>query len=168
MTSANKVAEYDKTMKDSQDEINRIVVSKDSIDTAVKTVERERDDLKNGIAESENNIKNLRKNQSLVQDDLRTAERQIAGSVSELRQIEDRLLGDKGIKIEDAVNGYQEISMPAEEVERIKKKIEVLGAVNLAAPEEYEQLESRFNFLSKQKSDLETARDDLYTAIKIS
>lgn len=37
----------------------------------------------------------------------------------------------------------------SEEIAGIKRKMESLGAVNLAAQEEYETLEKRYNFLGK-------------------
>ena len=100
-----------------------------------------------------------------MQDETRTLERAVSSTSSDIRQIETRIKEEKGITIEDALNSYKEVAMEQNEIEKLKKKIETLGAVNLAAPEEYEALEQRYNFLTKQKEDLEKAREDLHNAI---
>ena len=41
-----------------------------------------------------------------------------------------------------------------------------MGAVNLVAIEEHQELKERFSFLTNQKQDLENAQDSLYSAIK--
>ncbi|MFA5780536.1 MAG: AAA family ATPase [Elusimicrobiota bacterium] len=163
--SAEKIAAMEKIISDSTAEINKIVVLKDTADDILKGIEKERDEIKNAITELENNLRNHRTQQNIIQDETRTLERAVSSTSSEIKQIENRIKEEKGITIEDAVNNYQEVAMEQDEVEKLKKKIETLGAVNLAAPEEYEQLEQRYNFLTKQKDDLEKAREDLHNAI---
>lgn len=50
-------------------------------------------------------------------------------------------------------------------VKLIKLAIEELGTVNLGAIDEYERVSERYNFLSEQKEDLQTAKDTLYKVI---
>ncbi|MBF0511308.1 MAG: AAA family ATPase [Candidatus Omnitrophica bacterium] len=52
------------------------------------------------------------------------------------------------------------------EIERLKKRCESYGAVNLVAIEEFEELKGRFEFLTKQQSDLLTAREGLLSTIQ--
>ncbi|HAM38069.1 MAG TPA: hypothetical protein DCP53_01520, partial [Elusimicrobia bacterium] len=160
-----KIKEFEKVINDSNEEINKIIVSKDSMHDAIKNIEKERDELKNELLAIENSLRSLRGQHQKLQDEVRVIERTVSGSASEMKQIENRLNEEKGIKIEDAINSYQEMAITSEELEKLKKRIESLGAVNLAAPEEYEQLEQRYNFLSKQREDLEKAREDLHNAI---
>ena len=53
-----------------------------------------------------------------------------------------------------------------EQVDVLKNKLERMGAVNLAAVEEEEELKERANFLNSQKEDLLTAKDSLMHAIQ--
>jgi len=53
----------------------------------------------------------------------------------------------------------------AEEYNRLKKRVDSFGLVNLLAPEEYKKLEERYNFLTGQTEDLENALDSLEKAI---
>ncbi|MFA6378455.1 MAG: hypothetical protein WCX16_01555, partial [Candidatus Omnitrophota bacterium] len=52
-----------------------------------------------------------------------------------------------------------------QEVERLRKHCESFGTVNLVAIEEYEELRQRFEFLTKQQSDLIEAKDSLMQTI---
>ncbi len=61
----------------------------------------------------------------------------------------------------------EEISIEslAAEIERLKQKCESFGSVNLVAIEEFDELRQRFEFLTKQQSDLITARESLQDTI---
>jgi chromosome segregation protein len=52
------------------------------------------------------------------------------------------------------------------EIERLKKRCDSYGTVNLVAIEEYEELKQRFEFLTKQQSDLLSAKDQLMETIR--
>lgn len=52
-----------------------------------------------------------------------------------------------------------------QETERLRKHCESFGTVNLVAIEEYEELRQRFEFLTKQQSDLIEAKDSLMQTI---
>ena len=55
------------------------------------------------------------------------------------------------------------------EIERLRKRCESFGAVNLVAIEEFDELKARFEFLTKQQSDLITAKESLHqTILKIN
>jgi chromosome segregation protein len=68
--------------------------------------------------------------------------------------------------IKNDFDGVDEVS--SDEIAEIKRKMESLGAVNLAAQEEYDVLEKRYNFLLllMQQQDLLKAKDDLHEVIK--
>lgn len=51
------------------------------------------------------------------------------------------------------------------EYNKLKKRVDSFGLVNLLAPEEYKKLEERYNFLTEQTEDLENALDSLIKAI---
>lgn len=58
---------------------------------------------------------------------------------------------------------YEELGR---QIEALKKKCEAYGAVNLVAIEEFDELKQRFEFLTKQQSDLLTARESLMQTIQ--
>ena len=58
-----------------------------------------------------------------------------------------------------------ETSSARNEVSKLKKKIKELGIVNLAAPEEYNEVNERYTFLNKQIEDLNEAENTLLEII---
>lgn len=57
-------------------------------------------------------------------------------------------------------------NMDKEEFSRLKEQLEQFGPVNMLALEEYEERKERYDFLVKQKADLEEAKDSLLQAIR--
>lgn len=56
--------------------------------------------------------------------------------------------------------------MDKEEFARLKEQLEQFGPVNMLALEEYEERKERYDFLVKQKADLEEAKESLLQAIR--
>lgn len=52
-----------------------------------------------------------------------------------------------------------------EQVKLLKKSIEELGTINLGAIDEYDRIKERYDFLTKQRQDLEEAKRTLYEVI---
>lgn len=80
--------------------------------------------------------------------------------------LEKRLLETYGKPYEEIKNDFDGVEVNHEEINRIKRKMESLGSVNLAAQEEYDALEQRYNFLLTQQQDLLKAKEDLHEVIR--
>ena len=83
----------------------------------------------------------------------------------EVVRMSKRLDVDIGSVANDLEEGDNEKNLE-EELNKVSLKIERLGPLNLAAIEEFSQLETRKNHLDKQNEDLEKALDNLIIAIK--
>jgi chromosome segregation protein len=88
------------------------------------------------------------------------------------QSIKDRLTQTYRINMDElpaAADDLQQPQINLEEltgqIETLRKRCEAYGAVNLVAIEEYEELKTRFEFLTKQQSDLLTARESLMQTI---
>ncbi len=68
------------------------------------------------------------------------------------------------VALQEAKNSVEGQGL-GDEIQRLKKKCESFGTVNLVAIEEYEELRQRFEFLTKQQSDLLEAKDTLHQTI---
>ncbi len=66
---------------------------------------------------------------------------------------------------EEAEMNYGTKEVDYERVKMMRKRIENMGAVNMTAPEEYDALNERNEFLKTQMSDLDSAKKDLKSAI---
>ena len=81
--------------------------------------------------------------------------------------IKDRMLEAYKIDLENAENSAPDIDLNtlAQEIERLKEKLDSYGTVNLVAIEEYDELKKRYDFLSQQQNDLLAAKESLHQAI---
>ncbi|MBL8014351.1 MAG: AAA family ATPase, partial [Candidatus Omnitrophica bacterium] len=73
----------------------------------------------------------------------------------------DEVKADQSVEVQNQIN----IGELNEQIEMLRKRCEGYGAVNLVAIEEYDELKTRFEFLTKQQSDLLTARESLMQTI---
>jgi len=83
-------------------------------------------------------------------------------------RIEDltkRLNEEWNLCLEDAREKFGAVEVDAERVKFLRKRLESMGAVNMTAPEEYDALINRFNFMNSQVEDLNKAKADLRSAI---
>ncbi|HAF94851.1 MAG TPA: hypothetical protein DCG50_02220 [Elusimicrobia bacterium] len=76
-----------------------------------------------------------------------------------------RLKDDWNTTPEEAAAGSAGVEVDAERVKFLKKRVENMGAVNMTAPEEYDTLTARYNFINSQVEDLNKAKADLKSAI---
>jgi chromosome segregation protein len=82
---------------------------------------------------------------------------------------EQRLMEKYSLGIEDARAAYASVEVDVQQMERLRKRLESMGPINLAAPEEYAQLEEKYNALVAQQQDLIKSQEDIAQAIaKIS
>ncbi|MBU0468962.1 MAG: AAA family ATPase [Candidatus Omnitrophica bacterium] len=68
-------------------------------------------------------------------------------------------------RVEEQVEEEIDINELVLEIEKLRKQCDSFGSVNLVAIEEYEQLKERFEFLTKQQSDLFEAKSQLMSTI---
>ena len=76
-----------------------------------------------------------------------------------------RLNEEWNLVLEDAREKFGAVEVDTERVKFLRKRLESMGAVNMTAPEEYDALINRFNFMNSQVEDLNRAKADLRSAI---
>jgi len=67
--------------------------------------------------------------------------------------------------VEEARMKYSGMEVDAERVKMLRRRLDNMGPVNMTAPEEYDALSARDQFLRAQINDLEQAKNDLKAAI---
>ena len=87
---------------------------------------------------------------------------------SELEYMQQRVAEEYNVTYEDALptaDPEYDITVSAQEISRLKKKINSLGSVNPTAIEDFEVLDARYQDMVVQRDDLLKAEDDLKNVI---
>ncbi|MFA5088592.1 MAG: AAA family ATPase [Candidatus Omnitrophota bacterium] len=132
-------------------------------------------------AEVSQRIDSLRSNNLAIEEDINQIKRSIHAQELKFQEIS---FNEKGIKdrliqtYKIDIDAGSELISPEEplpfsvsseefmsELERLKKRCDSFGAVNLVAIEEFDELKERYEFLTKQQSDLLEAKDSLHQTI---
>lgn len=103
-----------------------------------------------------------------LQKELSRAENRCSKLETERESTLNRLWDDYELTFNDALEqkkDIENIKESAEELAALKKKIKSLGSVNLDSIEEYKAVKERFEFMTKQKADLERSKDNLVKII---
>jgi chromosome segregation protein len=130
------------------------------------------------LKDSDDNISGIRKKREKVLEKFRMLELEQSQRHLKRENIENRLIeryhktiAEFKTEYEELPNGLEQtLKMSPDEMEeelfRLKKKIENFNDVNLSAITEYEQLKTRYDFLSEQREDLVKAVEDLRKVIR--
>jgi len=176
---------YESRTKNSEDEIKnldeKIIEQENIFSSETKKIEKlyeKQTEIEKKISEirqQENSIdekiEQKQKKLSILRNDLNTLqvklhELQISNKTKEIEKTSlEKKLQEFGIEYNDAKETYSNIEVDEEQIQKLKKKIDSIGAVNLAAQEQYTDLEKRYNFLLEQQQDLIKAEEDLKQAI---
>jgi chromosome segregation protein SMC, common bacterial type len=120
------------------------------------------------IEEIEQKKKEYGESCALLQDEIHKLEMQKTRLDMELESLQSRIWEDYEISYAAALKYKKEIdnlTQAAKDINAIKESIKELGTVNVAAIEEFKKVKERYEFLIKQKSDLEEAKDTLNKVI---
>jgi chromosome segregation protein len=134
------------------------------------TGERERFSQKGGeLKNKEEVLKELRKGHEQIQEKISAQNLQVTELRLKLQHLEEGVEDKYHLELQSILPQFSEEHSPQEmrekRLEELKGKIALLGEVNLIAGKEYDELESRYKFLSEQKEDLERSLASLQKAI---
>ena len=183
------IVQNEKQEADFKDRQNKILTSlqndeiskKDEIKNIDIAFQQKRDiesklqNIKNDVSLVEQKIKELnsvRKEKQSELDQLKAKQEEVRVEDRSLEVLQEEIIRAAhkiNVKIESAKNELSEDdSEKALEVdlEKVLKKIERLGPLNLAAIEEFSELELRKNHFDSQNEDLERALENLVSAIR--
>ena len=121
------------------------------------------------LAEIEESIKELRPLGELHQEEKSRAQLALAEKRMSLQHLVDNIREKYDVGVEALMVAPSEKPMSRDElqseIDDLRGRLERMGEVNLAAIGEYEELTTRFQFMSRQKEDLEKAIADLQQTI---
>jgi len=111
---------------------------------------------------------NLRDNRDVAQENERARyqiETELATIAARAEETARRMAEEFNITPAEARERYAGIETDHERVQFLRRRIAEMGNVNMTAPEEYEALTQRYNFMNSQVEDLNRAKGDLRSAI---
>ena len=151
-TETLKIQQLYESQAQKEAEIQHSLTDRESLQDILDSKTNEWHDLRGKVDEVNNEV-------NAMQVDLKNFEYQ-------KNDLEKRLTETYSKTYEEIKNDFDGIEVNNEEITKIKRKMESLGSVNLAAQEEYDVLEQRYNFLLAQQQDLLKAKEDLLEVIK--
>ena len=135
----------------------------------VEELKGKREKSAESLTQSRQAVEDLDRELVTLKDSSSSIEIKINGVDLEINHINEqvqKITGEEEIdlgSIEEDENFN--ITESTKEYNRLKKRVDSFGLVNLLAPEEYKKLEERYDFLTEQTNDLESALDSLIKAI---
>ena len=140
----------------------------DKLNIDIKQVVRDIDNNKDELLNNESLLKEENSEYSKMQEELKNHEIKINRLDVKLDNLLNILTEEYSITYEKAKDNYI-LDIPEDDartkVTTLKREIKALGEVNVSSIEEYERVSERYNFLNKQKEDLEKAENMLLEII---
>ncbi|MCI8393982.1 MAG: AAA family ATPase [Bacilli bacterium] len=120
------------------------------------------------ILEQEKELRERNSAQNQIEQELKQKEIRLGKLDIFLNHLLTSLSANYNLTYEKAIQDYPleiEYNTAKEQVNNLKRKIELLGSVNLGSIEEYERINGRYQFLMTQKEDLEQSSQNLHQVI---
>lgn len=150
-------------------EITNLKNTKDLVSLSINQVNKELEENKKTLTEMESFVK---KNNDIINDlnkKLKTSEINVSRLDVVLDNLINRLSDEYTMTFEKASELYildMDVDIAIKQVKELRNSINKLGNVNIDSIKEYEELEERSQFLTKQSTDLLNAKDTLLDIIK--
>ncbi len=140
---------------------------KDEISTSLKLKREERMKLSAEIDRRDQQLRQLRRQNEKANEDILKLSKEKAVVETKLENNLNRLTSEYQMTYEFALshNEYEITGNEKEEVLQLRNDIASLGNINMSAPEEYSEVNSRYEFLKKNYDDLIISRDKILKAI---
>jgi len=163
---SNKLDEH---LMEIMEEINNLSKEKELLEKDIRLISKEKNDLNDEITEIDKHLRSNSSTYNAVNNDLKNKEIASGKIEVKLDNLLNELNSQYNLTYERATENYNlELSsdIARDRVEGLKKELNRLGNVNLGSIDEYERISKRYEFLTSQKFDLESASVELKDIIK--
>jgi len=158
----------DKKLEDIMNKLNVLTIEKEKLETSINELKLNKDELSNKLSLLELEVSKSNSEYKMVSNELNS----VSVNVGKLNVKLDNLLlylnEEYNMTYEYAKENYDldiEIDLVRNKVHKLKHEIKSLGEVNIGSIKEYERLNTRYEFLTNQKNDLELSMNNLYEII---
>jgi len=168
----NNAEEMEKTVNEQtaqREKLNELRLARREFTESIEFKRSDRAERLRVLEAKENETKEQRVRLKQVEDQLRQAEISTNRMDVELDNLLRKLSEEYEIGFEWAKSKYpvpEDVPATQNEVRELKRKITLLGDVNLGAIEEFKRVSERFEYLSGQKDDLIEAKSKLHAIIR--
>lgn len=148
--------------------VNKLSSKKDIVALEVKELKEKKQELNEEVELLDNNYKKVATSYNKLQSEIKEKEILIGKFDIRLDNLLLNLTENYNISYEKAKSDYPleiEENLARDKVGYLKKEILKLGNVNLGSIEEFERVNTRYEFLKSQKEDLEKASENLLEVI---
>ncbi len=173
-----KAEEYRRDIEEIQNEIEQLKSDKEGLQSVLLDQEKQKAEVAQRIQSLRSNLnaydrdldemRNFSHRQDLEEQELNFKAKEIRDRLWQTYKIDmdqPTAPSAQGETISEAQAQPLSVDELQISIERLRKRCESFGAVNLVAIEEFEDLRERFEFLTKQQSDLIEAKESLHQTI---
>ena len=152
------------------EQLERLFAERDEAAASVRSFDERLGEASTAVEELEAKVRKLRQVTETSGEERHRLELRLTEAGAAERRIRERLEVEWHRPFEQLVETVETVEGEREplkaELEQLVADIERLGPINMLAMEEYEEEKQRLDFLTEQRQDLVTARDDLQKAIR--
>jgi len=151
-------------------ELLSLYEEKKNFQSNLGTAEKDYFSAKNNIIELEDQIRNLSRNQSQLQQSIQNMKDQFTEQKFQIQAVGERLKIEFNISINEIINQPldQKFNFEAttDELEKIKLRMQAYGDVNPLAVDAYKEMKLRYDNINVQRKDILDAKDSLMDTMK--
>ncbi len=147
--------------------LNKAYSARDSINLQLRTHRESRLKVGTESERKDQQMRQQRRELNALQIQKRDIELELARNSTNIENLMVRLSQEYQMTYEFAMQTHKEsdIELAKEEVRTLRQDIENLGNVNMDAPAEYEEVNTRYEFIKKQYDELSESRDKVLKLI---
>ncbi len=147
--------------------LNKAYSARDTINLQLRTHRESRLKVGTESERKDQQMRQQRRELNTLQIQKRDIELELARNSTNIENLMVRLSQEYQLTYEFALQTHKEsdIELAKEEVKTLRQDIENLGNVNMDAPAEYEEVNTRYEFIKKQYDELSESRDKILKLI---
>lgn len=166
--SREELVRLAKDEEDMQNLRQQLLVEDESIQAQMKTYSLEKEEIEHKLSGFIDRLSASTSKLSSLQNEMTRVESKRESHIQSIDEVKNRLWEDHELTYDNAQDFRMEIDNVAKvqkQMNDLKSKLKAIGPVNMNAVEEFNRISERFTFMSEQKQDIETAKDNLQQVI---
>mgnify|MGYP000857670906 FL=1 len=156
-------------MASSSDELKKLIEERIDLENQFKVSEKEYNTAKISIEAEDKKLSEFRRNKEQTDASLQSVHDELNELKLQMNSLKERLSIEFSIDINDLAEQEPDPEFNEEEMrpkaEQLRKRVTEFGPINPMALEQYKEIKERYDFIVKEKTDLQNAKDALLQAI---